>query len=146
MNNDQSTLEQEQKPFLVTQTGIAVYDYGDHFTFVLPPTDGTSGVEWITRLEDKGFSVDGYAKSVLRSLDFKPTTGIRTEVTLLKGSLFESKERTIENIRKEETKRAWVTPNAEIACLIRENFTNKEVKAMGGSDMDFYYTRTYQGF
>jgi hypothetical protein len=94
-------------------------------------SDGTTGEEWIARLEGKGFRVGDYAKSVLRSADFKPTTGITTEVAVLKGMLFEDNERITKNIRKVAADRKLETPNAEIACLIRELFTDEEIKAMG---------------
>jgi hypothetical protein len=94
-------------------------------------SDGTTGAEWIVRLEKKGFRLSDYAKSVLRSSDFKPTSGITTEVAVLKGMLFNDNERITKNIRKVAGERSLETPNAEIACLIREQFTDEEIKAMG---------------
>jgi hypothetical protein len=94
-------------------------------------SDGTTGKKWITRLESKGFRLSKYAKSVLCSVDFMPTTGITTEVAVLKGMLFENDDRITENIRKIATDRKLETPNAEIACLIREMFTDEEIEAMG---------------
>lgn len=94
-------------------------------------SDGATGEEWIKRLESKGFRVGDYAKSVLRSKDFKPTTGVTTEVAVLKGMLFEDSNRITKNIRTEAGKRKLETPNAEIACLIREKFTDEEIEAMG---------------
>src|SRR3989338_6914714 len=41
-------------------------------------SDGTTGEDWITRLESKGFRVGDYAKQVRRSPDFKPTSGVTT--------------------------------------------------------------------
>jgi len=99
--------------------------------FSLPPTDGTTGEAWINRLEKNGFHVSGYAKSVLCSPDFKPTSGVTTEIAVLKGMLFEDSERITKNIRNEAARRNLATPNAEIACLIREKFTDKEIEAMG---------------
>jgi hypothetical protein len=94
-------------------------------------SDGTTGEEWITRLEGKGFRISDYAKSILRSDDFKPTNGITTEIAVLKGMLFTDSERITKSIRAEADKRKLVKPNAEVACLIREMFTDKEIEAMG---------------
>ena len=94
-------------------------------------SDGTSGEDWITRLESKGFHVGDYAKQVLRSPDFKPTNGVTTEVAVLKGMLFEDNDRITKKIRAEADKRKLLKPNAELACLIREKFTDKEIEAMG---------------
>lgn len=90
-------------------------------------SDGTIGEDW----ESKGFRVGGYAKQVLRSPDFKPTNGVTTEVAVLKGMLFEDNDRITKKIRAEADKRKLSKPNAELACLIREKFTDEEIRAMG---------------
>jgi hypothetical protein len=94
-------------------------------------SDGTTGEDWIKRLEGNGFRVGDYAKQVLRSPDFKPTNGVTTEVAVLKGMLFEDNDRVTKKIRAEADKRKLSKPNAELACLIREKFTDKEIEAMG---------------
>lgn len=94
-------------------------------------SDGTEGVDWITRLESKGFRVGDYAKQVLQTPSFKPTNGVTTEVAVLKGMLFEDQSRITKSIRAEADKRKLSKPNAELACLIREKFTDKEIEAMG---------------
>ena len=94
-------------------------------------SDGATGEEWITRLEGKSLCISHYAESVLRSKDFKSTSGITYEIAVLKGEIFSDNERITKNIRKEAKNRKLLTPNAEVACLIREKFSNKELKAMG---------------
>jgi hypothetical protein len=94
-------------------------------------SDGTTGEDWINRLEGNGFRVGDYAKQVLRSPDFKPTNGVTTEVAVLKGMLFEDNDRITKKIRAEADKRKLSKPNAELACLIRGKFTDKEIEAMG---------------
>lgn len=94
-------------------------------------SDGTTGEDWIKRLSGNGFRVGDYAKQVLRSPNFRPTTGVTTEVAVLKGMLFEDSNRITKKIRAEADKRKLTKPNAELACLIREKFTDKEIEAMG---------------
>lgn len=94
-------------------------------------SDGTTGEEWIKRLESKGFHVGDYAKSVLRSPGFKPTSGVTTEVAVLKGTLFGDDDCVTKKIRAEAKKRKLEKPNAEVACLIREKFGDLELEAMG---------------
>ena len=94
-------------------------------------SDGTTGEGWITRIEKNSSRVSDYAKSLLLSKDFQPTTGITTEIAVLKGLLFQDSERTTQNIRTEADKRRLSKPNAEVACLIREKFSDKELEAMG---------------
>ncbi len=94
-------------------------------------SDGTTGEEWISRLESKSFHVSHYAKTVLNSKSFKPTSGITYEVAVLKGEIFSDNNRITKNIRKEAKNRKLSTPNAEVACLIREKISDKELEAMG---------------
>ncbi len=94
-------------------------------------SDGTTGEEWITRLGSKGLRVGDYAKSVLCSKDFKPTSGVTTEIAILKGMLFEDSNRVTKKIRTEAESRKLTKPNAEVTCLIRENFSDEEIEAMG---------------
>ncbi len=94
-------------------------------------SDGTEGVDWIKRLEGNGFRVGDYAKHVLRTPSFTPTNGVTTEVAVLKGMLFEDSDRITKKIRAEADKRKLSKPNAELACLIRLKFTDKEIEAMG---------------
>jgi len=94
-------------------------------------SDGTTGEEWIKRLEGKGFRIGAYAKSVLQSKDFKPTNGITTEIAVLPGKFFSDNDRITGKIRAEAADRNLVAPNAEVACLIREMFSSKEIEAMG---------------
>jgi hypothetical protein len=103
----------------------------DGVIYLSVTSDGTTGPQWIERLEGKNFRIGDYAKSVLRSKDFKPTNGVVTEIAILKGILFEDNDRTTKNIRAEAGKRKWAKPNAEVACLIRENFSDKDIEAMG---------------
>ena len=94
-------------------------------------SDGATGGDWIERLGDNSHCVDGYAKQVLRSPRFEPTNGVTTEVAVLKDVFFEDNDRITKNIRAEADKRKLSKPNAELACLIREKFTDKEIEAMG---------------
>jgi hypothetical protein len=92
-------------------------------------SDGTSGEDWITRLQDQGFVVKGEAKRLLRSSAFQPTNGITTRVAVLKGELFGPTN--AHSVLHEGRKRNLFRLNAETACLIREKFTDDELKKMG---------------
>jgi hypothetical protein len=99
--------------------------------FTLPATDGTTGPQWIERLEKKGVQLSKWAKDVLNSPDFKPTTGVVNNIAVLKGELFTDSNRITSKIRAEADKRKFSKPNAEIACWIRDTFTDKEIEEMG---------------
>lgn len=103
----------------------------DEVVYFSVTSDGTSGVDWITRLESKGFCVGNYAKQVLSSPGFKSTNGVTTEVAVLKGTFFKKYDRITKTICAEADKRKLSKPNAELVCLIREKFTDKEIEVMG---------------
>lgn len=93
-------------------------------------SDGTTGEDWIKRFKSKGFFVDRRVESILRSPDFVPTSGVTTEVAVLKGDLFSDNDRITKNILAEADKRKFLRPSAELACLTREKFTDEEFKQM----------------
>jgi hypothetical protein len=100
-------------------------------------SDGTTGPEWITRLEKGGFRLSRWSKDVLNSSDFCPTNGMTTEIAILKGELFSDDERITKNIRKQAYAEVFTPgqklsdPNPEAACLIREKFSDQELEEMG---------------
>ncbi len=94
-------------------------------------SDGTTGKDWITWFENNGIRVSEYARQVLCSRDFKPTSGVTTEVGVLKGELFTDKDRTTDKIRLKAVQSKMILPEAELACLIRRKFTDKDLEAMG---------------
>ena len=105
---------------------------GDGFIeFDLLP-DGTTGPEWIKWHDENGYPLSDEARFVLNSPDFKPSpVGIPVKIRVLKGELFEDVKRTTINIRADAGNRNLEKPNADIACLIRKTFTNKEIEEMG---------------
>lgn len=128
----------EKELLLTTKTGIEVYDHGDHLRFKLPASSGKTGNEWINYFENKNYVIGDHVYPVLRSKDFNPTNGVIHEVIILKGGIFVkgtslSGENIISHIRDAANKCGFETPNPEIACLIRDNFTNEEIGAMGNS-------------
>jgi hypothetical protein len=95
-------------------------------------SNGKTGDDWITHFEGKKLPVGSYAQSVLRHKNFKPTkAGTVHNITVLKGELFSDEDRITKNIRAEAKKRKMTDPHAEVACLIRDAFSNKEIEEMG---------------
>lgn len=103
----------------------------DGVIYLSVTSDGTTGPEWIARLENGSFRLTTYAKQVLCSADFQPTNGVTYQLAILKGMLFEDSDRTTRKIRNMADQRQLTKPNAEVACLIRENFSDEEIEAMG---------------
>ena len=120
-----------EKQSALILSGIPKWSEKDGVISFSVTSDGTTGEDWITRLESKGFRVGDYTKQMLRSSSFKPTSGVKTQIAVLKGELFADSDRTTEKIRAEADKRKLGKPNAELACLIREKFTDEDIKEMG---------------
>jgi hypothetical protein len=96
-------------------------------------SDGTTGEQWIIRLETAGYRVSEHARSLLLSPKFKPTTGITTEIAVLKGKLFTDSERITRKIRLEAQKLnlTKIEIGPEVACLIQIMFSDEDIKDMG---------------
>lgn len=103
----------------------------DGVIYMQVTSDGTTGPQWIKRLLDKGYRLSQYAKDKLESPGFKPTCSVTYEIAVLKGTLFEDGDRTVKKIGADASKRNWQKPGAEVACLIREKFSDEEIRQMG---------------
>lgn len=94
-------------------------------------SDGSTGEIWIEKLRAKGFHVGDYAKSLLTSNEFEPTNGTQHRVIILKGFQFEDRHRTSRDIRGHAQCCGLSTPNAEVACLIREKLSDEDIESLG---------------
>lgn len=92
----------------------------------------TTGEKWIARTEKKGNRVEEpYGKLVIRSKDFKPSVAGTYEIAILKGLLFTDDDRSTQKICDKAIEMKLVKLNADIACLIREQFSDQEIEEMG---------------
>ncbi|MEK7149033.1 MAG: hypothetical protein AAB796_01365 [Patescibacteria group bacterium] len=122
-------------PF-TTKSGIAVSDHMNHIRFTLPLlADGRAGKDWIPRLKGRDVSIDDEAKYMLRSPNFKPTKGVSIDVAILKGRYLVDNNQIIKNVHAEAKKCKWSKPNADLVCLILENFTEEEIEVMDLRDI-----------
>jgi len=96
--------------------------------YVPVTSDGTTGEEWIPRLKRRGIRLDKTIQSMLRSPDFKTTSGVETNIAIL--TLENSHEWSAEEIRALASRRRYTTPNAEVACLLREKLADSDLEAM----------------
>lgn len=97
-------------------------------------SDGCAGPDWKLRLAKQGKKVGDWAEKALNPKSFRPTTGVTSKIAVLPGSLFADNDRITKKIRAEGDRRKLKHGkkiNAEVACLIREKFTDDEIKQMG---------------
>ena len=101
------------------------------------PSNGMTGPGWVEHFRKKGTRLCPYAISMLLSREFRPTKGITTyQFAILRATYFEENDRVTWNIRAEASERNFLTPNAELACLIRDCYTDDDIEAMGLSRID----------
>ena len=93
-------------------------------------SDGTTGPERIRRFEKQGFKLSESTKEVLSSEDFSATSSITTTIKVIKGTLFIGNPLTQE-IHDLAKTHGFTKPNAEVACLIRQMFSDEDLKDMG---------------
>lgn len=94
-------------------------------------SDGTTGCDWISRLENGGHRVGGYVtKHALSSYYFKPTNGVTRGVAILRGELFRVEDRSTQNICDLALRCGLGMLHHESACLMREKFSNMALSDM----------------
>lgn len=91
---------------------------------------GLTGMEYISRLEKKGFQATDWAKGISAKIPAS-RKGTTYEIALIKGSEFSPPYPTTKEIRAEAVERGYGTPPAEIAYLLREKLSDEEIEAMG---------------
>lgn len=90
-----------------------------------------TGGQAASELESEGFRVSDCAKDVMSKPAFTSTTGVTYQPVLIKGEEFSDAKRTTKNIRAEAARRGYLTPPAELAPLLRKNFSDDQIEALG---------------
>jgi hypothetical protein len=99
-------------------------------------SSGITGEEWLEIFEEKNVKMEDFAEYLIREHFGKyVTSGITTNLVLLKGSLFRDDERTLKNVRIEAKRRGLVAPSVEVACLFREKISGTNLR-----DLNLYKT------
>jgi len=94
-------------------------------------SDRATGTEWIERFKRRGLELKGYVRDVLRSRDFRHASSEVTNVVVFRRDFFQYNEEHLQEIRALASERKLIAPNAEVACLIREQFSDEEIEEMG---------------
>lgn len=115
------------------------FEKKSRITFTVTGT-GLTGTEWVTRLEAGGHRVSGWACDVLTKPDYDENHHLEVDkeykITLVFGKeIRKDSERTTADLkalaRREIGKQAVSGLKGELALLVREKFTNKELEDMG---------------
>lgn len=94
--------------------------------------DGVTGDQWIEYFKKKNIYVSGFARSMLESHTFYPTTGINTlNVAILKGEIFKPGFSFVSNVFDQAIRRMFLVPSADLACYLLKNFSSGDMKSIG---------------
>ncbi len=105
-------------------------DRGDSVGFILI-TNNKTGRGWLRHFKQRNILIGNHTKRALCSEDFMPTCSMRLEIEVLKGSMFLDNRRTLIHMGREAKKRGLCAADPEVACLIRDAFTDAMILRMG---------------
>lgn len=94
-------------------------------------SNGLTPEQWEQHLLSRDFRLSGYARNVLRRAREAPTNGEVYHIVVRPGSKIDSFYLVTEKIRVAAERKGWLTPHWEVACLIRDTFTDEQLKVMG---------------
>lgn len=116
-------------PTAPTPTAWTVDDEGNiHFTLT---SNGFTCEQWEQRLERRGWRIGDYARQVLHRASEAPTNGVTYNIVVRPGKKISDSDRITKKIRAAADKKGWVKPHWEVACLIRDTFTDEQLEQMG---------------
>ncbi|MCC6290781.1 hypothetical protein IT398_01810 [Candidatus Nomurabacteria bacterium] len=99
-----------------------------HFTLI---SNGLTRKQWERHLESRGFRLSDWARNVLRRASEAPTNGVAYHIVVRPGSKIASRNRVTKKIRAHAADKGWKTPHWEVACLIRDRFSDEQLEKMG---------------
>ena len=112
-----------------TPTAWTVDDEGNiHFTLT---SNGFTHEQWEQHLERRGWRIGDYAPQVLRRASEAPTNGVTYNIVVRPGKKISDSDRITKKIRAAADKKGWLKPHWEVACLIRDTFTDEQLEQMG---------------
>lgn len=116
-------------PTAPTPTSWTVDDEGNiRFTLT---SNGFTREQWEQHLERRGSRIGDYARQVLRLTSEVPTNGGTYNIVVRPGKKISDSDRITKKIRAAADKKGWQKPHWEVACLIRDTFTDEQLEQMG---------------
>ncbi|OHA59582.1 MAG: hypothetical protein A2589_01840 [Candidatus Vogelbacteria bacterium RIFOXYD1_FULL_46_19] len=68
---------------------------------------------------------------MLRRTSEAPTNGVTYNIVVRPGKKISDSDRITKKIRAAADKKGWLKPHWEVACLIRDTFTDEQLEQMG---------------
>ena len=111
----------------------------DGVNYISVTSNGMTGEQWLAHFKARGNQIEALAKRAILSPNFKPSKGVKIEIVILKGNLFNDSGWTVGDIRASAAERHLTIMSVETACLIRDMFTDEEINKMGFSYIFFMH-------
>lgn len=105
-------------------------DSEDNIHFAVT-SNGLTREQWESHLESRGLRLSDYARQVLRRASKAPTNGVTYHIVVRPGKRISDSDRITKKIRAAADKKGWIKPHWEVACLIRDTFTDEQLEQMG---------------
>ncbi len=118
----QHILDQPNLPWIVDGEG--------NFHFVLI-SNGLRPQQWEKHLERRGLRITDWANQMLSRANGAPTKGVVYNVVVRPGKLISDSDRTTNKLCMYAAENNWKSPHWEVACLIRDRFTDEHLEQMG---------------
>lgn len=100
-----------------------------HFTVT---SNGMTCEQWESHLESRGRHLCEEARDVLRRASEAPTNGVPYHIVVVQADrLVSARYPLTRDICAAAGQRGWIEPHWEVACLIRDAFTDKQFEQMG---------------
>lgn len=99
-----------------------------HFTLT---SNGFTREQWEQHLEDRGWRIGDTARQVLRRATEAPTNSVTYNIVVCPSKKISNSDCITKKIRAAADKKGWLKPHWEVACLIRDTFTDEQLEQMG---------------
>lgn len=97
-------------------------------------TLGLSGKDWIMRLEKGKYQISSYARDLILSKEFeaaRPKKGQMLDIQFVKVKDLGKSSATTKELKDYAKEKGWAVPTPEVALLIREAMSDKQMEEMG---------------
>lgn len=94
-------------------------------------SNGFTRQQWEEYLERRGYFITVLARRVLRLASEVPTNGVTYNIVVLPSKKISDSDRVTRKVRAMAEAKGWAKPHWEVACLIRDTFTDEQLKQMG---------------
>lgn len=113
---------------LVTNVWTVDDEGNIHFTLT---SNGFTRERWESHLERRRWQISNHARQVLRRASEAPTSSVTYNIVVRPGKSISDSDRITKKIRAVAEKYGWLKPHWEVACLIRDAFTDEQLEQMG---------------